>query len=149
MIKDKLANTQTYYAISDRLVLGFEWLKKTDLNLIEDGKYEILGDDVYANVQTYETKDDALFEAHRKYIDIQYMIKGREKIGITDYQNCTTMEEYNSEKDIEFLSPTSTQDSQILEEGNFVVLFPHDAHQPSINPNKKEIVKKVVVKVLI
>lgn len=40
MIKDKLVNAQTYYALSERLQKGFEWLKSTDLETIEDGRYE-------------------------------------------------------------------------------------------------------------
>ena len=69
---------------------------------IKDGRYEI-SDCLYANVQTYNTKDDAPYEAHRDYIDIQYMVIGEEQSGVTDYSNCFTKEEYNKEKDIEFL----------------------------------------------
>ena len=150
MIKDKLVNAELYYAISDRLVVGFEWLKNTDLENIEDGKYEILGDDVFANVQTYETKEDAPFEAHRNYIDIQYMVNGTENIGVTEYSNCSIKEEYDSQRDLEFLICDKDNSLQILNEGEFLVFFPTDAHQPAlcIN-NKKQQVKKIIVKVLV
>ena len=75
MIKDKLTNADTYYGISERLKQGFEWLKNNDLLNIPDGRYLIDGEKIFANVQSYITKDDAPYEAHRRYADIQYMIK--------------------------------------------------------------------------
>lgn len=146
MIKDKLSNAKTYFGISESLRRGFEWLINNDLVNMADGKHVIDGENIFANVQSYETKDAAPFEGHRKYIDIQYMIKGKEKVGVTDYTNCTTKEAYNIEKDIEFLD-SEKKTYQIFEEGNFLVFFPQDAHQPALNPDKKLFVKKVIVKV--
>lgn len=147
MIKDKLVNAQTYYALSERLQKGFEWLKSTDLETIEDGRYEISGDEIFANVQSYETKDDAPYEAHRKYVDIQYMVKGLEKVGVVDYKDCSCKEDYNPEKDVEFLNCDICDSYQMLNEGEFLVFYPQDAHQPSLNPDKKLSVKKIIVKV--
>lgn len=147
MIKDKLENAHIYYPLSEALKSGFEWLKSHDLANIECKKYMIDGERVWANIQEYETKDDAKYETHNKYIDIQYMIKGKEFVGVTDKSNCTTCEPYNSETDLEFLNINSEDDYQTLNKGEFLVLFPTDAHKPSINPNEKLKVKKVVVKV--
>lgn len=149
MIKDKLERASTYYGISARLKQGFEWLKNNDMVNMPDGKHIIDGDKIFANVQSYDTKDDAPFEGHRKYIDIQYMIKGTEKVGVTDYLNCSATEEYSDEKDIEFLKSNVESDYQILQEGNFLVFFPQDAHQPALDNNKKRFVKKVIVKVAV
>ena len=134
MIKDKLTNADTYYGISERLKQGFEWLKNNDLLNIPDGRYLIDGEKIFANVQSYITKDDAPYEAHRRYADIQYMIKGLEKVGVTDYLNCTTDKEYDKEKDIEFLHCNICSSYQTLEEGEFLVFYPQDAHQPSLTP---------------
>lgn len=147
MIKDKLTNADTYYGISERLKQGFEWLKNNDLLNIPDGRYLIDGEKIFANVQSYITKDDAPYEAHRRYADIQYMIKGLEKVGVTDYSNCTTDKEYDKEKDIEFLHCNICSSYQTLEEGEFLVFYPQDAHQPSLTPDNKLSVKKVIVKV--
>ena len=149
MIKDKLEHAGTYYGISARLKKGFEWLKNNDMVNMPDGKHIIDGDKIFANVQSYDTKDDAPFEGHRKYIDIQYMIKGTEKVGVTDYLNCSATEEYSDEKDIEFLKSNIESDYQILQEGDFLVFFPQDAHQPALDYNKKRFVKKVIVKVAV
>ena len=147
MIKDRLKNAKTYFGISEELKKGFEWIEKNDLDNIEDGKYIIDGDNIYANVQTYETKDGALYEAHKKYIDIQYMINGEERIGVCDYSDCKTKEKYSEDKDIEFLEGYGHYET--IKNGEFLVLFPQDAHQPSLNYKEKKRVKKVVVKVKI
>lgn len=149
MIKDKLEYAATYYNISDNLKKGFEWLKNSDLLSLSDGKHVIDGDKIFANVQTYETKDDAPYERHRKYIDIQYMIKGIERIGVAEYSNCSVIEGYDKEKDVEFLKINIESHCQKLEEGEFLVFFPQDAHQPSLDEKKKMFVKKVIVKVAI
>ena len=149
MIKDRLINAKTYYGISEKLKKGFEWLNNTDLENIKDGRYYIDNDNIYANVQSYDTKADAAFEGHRRYIDIQYMIKGVEKIGITNYDNCSVKTPYSEENDIEFLNCMKNRGEFILREGDFAVFFPQDAHQPSLNPEKQINVKKVIVKVSI
>ena len=149
MIKDKLSNTETYFGLSEGLKQGFEWLKNTDLEAIKDGRYEISGSRIYVNVQTYETKTYAKYEAHRKYADIQYMIKGKELIGVCPLDNCKTCTEYDKDKDIEFFDSKSVDEWQTLNEGEFLVLFPQDAHKPSISDGKTQFVKKAVVKVLL
>ena len=149
MIKDKLINAETYYGISKNLKKGFEWLLSQDLDNIAPDKYIIDGDKLYANIQEYETKLDAKYESHRKYIDIQYMIRGEEQVGVTDIKNCIICVEYDSEKDLEFFDCTEPEHYETLYEGEFLVFFPQDAHKPSISTKKTQIVKKVVVKVAI
>ncbi len=147
MIKDKLKNAHIYYPMSENLKKGLEWLISQDLVNIEPKKYIIDGESVWANVQEYETKDEAKYETHRKYIDIQYMIKGKEFVGVTDKTNCSTCVEYNSDTDLEFMDIKVKEEYQILNEGDFLIFYPTDAHKPSINPDEKLKVKKVIVKV--
>lgn len=149
MIKDKLENAKIYYNLSENIKIGFEWLQKTDLKNIPDGKYEILGQHVYASVQTYDTKSDANYEAHRNYIDIQYMITGAEKVGVTDLSNCKVCIPYDSERDLEFYNINTAEEYLELDEGQFLLLYPHDAHKPSISKAEQTTVKKVVVKVAV
>ena len=149
MIKDRLINAKTYYNLSNNMQKGLVWLENTDLKNIEDGKYEIDGEDVYASVQTYETKENAKYESHWKYIDIQYMIKGKEKIGVTDLNNCTTCIEYDSERDLEFYDINCKEEYLNLKENDFLIFYPQDAHKPSISIETSSTVKKVVVKVAI
>ena len=125
---------------------AIEYLKNTNFNNISDGKINI-DNEIWANLQTYYTKEDALFEAHRKYIDIQFMLAGQEKISVCDYKNCTTEIAYDEEKDIEFLQSNEWKDIE-MHTGDFLILFPKDAHKPSISiNNKKQHVRKLVIKV--
>lgn len=146
MIKDKLVNSNVYEGLSENIKKGFDWLRTTDLTNIQPGKYIIDEDKVWANVQVYDTKNDADYEAHRKYTDIQYMINGNELVGVTDITNCKTIIKYDNEKDIEFLKSNAVEEYQGLNEGEFLLFYPHDAHKPSINPGRTMTVKKVVVK---
>ncbi len=146
MIKDNLSRAEVYCNISENLKKGFEWIKNNDLKNMSDGRYQI-DENNYANVQTYLTKDDAPYEAHRDYIDIQYMISGEELSGVTDYSNCSVEEKYNKEKDIEFLFCKSQEEFHKIKEGEFFVFFPHDAHKPALKVNLNKTVKKVIVKV--
>ena len=147
MIKDILEKSYIYENISDNIKEGFAWLKNNNLKEMPDGKYSIKNDKIYANIQTYETKNDALFEAHKDYIDIQYMIDGEEVCGVDSYKNCSVVTSYDQEKDIEFLNGSVNADYYTLRTGEFLVLFPSDAHKPAIKNNKNTLVKKVVVKV--
>ena len=149
MIKDTLKNAKIYSLISENLKKGFVWLQENELNKLPDGKYLIDGDNVYASIQTYDTKEDAKYESHRKYIDIQYMISGSEKIGVTDLTNCKTCIEYDPDRDLEFYDINCDEEYFELKEGQFMVFFPNDAHKPSISLKTKSTVKKVVVKVAV
>lgn len=149
MIKDRLANAKIYYNLSENLKKGFIWLESTDLNRLEDGQYNIDGENVYASIQTYQTKADANYESHRKYIDIQYIIDGKEKIGVTDLGNCTTCINYDENKDLEFYNMNCNEEYIELSKGQFAIFYPHDAHKPSISIDEQTTVKKVVVKVKI
>jgi len=150
MIKNSLKYTKNYYNLSDKIKLGLEFLKNNNLKNFDNGKYQILGDDVYINIQDYNAKSKAQgkWEAHRKYIDIQYIIEGTELIGVGEIQNFTTVEEYNEENDVEFL--VSDIDNQFIEmqENDFIILYPFDVHMPQISLTDVAYVKKAVVKVI-
>jgi YhcH/YjgK/YiaL family protein len=147
MILDKLENSAQYSVISENLRKGFEYLKNTDLENLETGRYEIDGKNVYAILSEYESKkpEDCRLEAHQTYADIQYIISGREAIGYAPLGGQTITSEYNPDKDIVFFSGETNQ--QILEAGMFAVFFPGDIHRPCMQIDGQEKVKKVVIKV--
>jgi len=73
VIIDKLTNSYLYETLSPRIKRAFDYLHQADLRTVEDGKYEIDGNNVYAVVQRYSTKlkEQGKWEAHQRYIDIQ------------------------------------------------------------------------------
>jgi YhcH/YjgK/YiaL family protein len=86
MIIDNLKNAKLYYNLNDRMARAFKFLDERDLAKLEVGKHEIEVDNIYASVEEYQTKpkEEGRWEGHRKYLDIQYMIKGQELMGCTD-----------------------------------------------------------------
>ena len=147
MIKDRLKNAKTYYLLSENIKKGLQWLENNNLETLEAGRYYIDSDRIYVNIDQYETKDVANYEAHRKYIDIKYMIKGNEYIGVTDIENCSTCIDYDNDKDIEFFK--ANDEFQTLKTGEFLILYPQDAHKPCIKNGDKAFCKKAVVKIKI
>lgn len=151
MIKDNIKNANIYHNLSDYIKIGLDYLANTDFSTVAEGRYEIYEDKVYANVQTYLTKDVGKFEAHKKYTDIQFLAKGKEKIGVSNVENFAPTIPYDSEKDIVFL--TGKKDFELkfveLKENEFVILPPEDAHMPMVALDTPMNVKKVVVKVLV
>jgi YhcH/YjgK/YiaL family protein len=149
MIIDKLSNSILYSSLSERINKAFNYLQSTDFNVLPPGKYEIDGNNVFAILAEYQTKDgsEGKPESHKKYIDVQYVTKGSELIGYAPLINQEISEPYKEENDIVFYK---TKCSFIeLSEGMFAILFPDDVHLPGIKVNEKSFVKKVVVKVKI
>ena len=153
MIKDNIININKYSDLPERVKLGLNYLVNTDFSKVESGRYEILGNEVFAIIQEYAPKKEgeSKFEAHKKYIDIQYVIEGEEKIGVGDLSDFSDDTQYSEDKDIVFLNPKAHCVSTFLEVGekDFVILNPQDAHLPSIELNNRKHVKKAVVKVLV
>ena len=150
MIKDTLKNSEFYYGLGERFQKAFEYLKTTNLSEKENGKYEIDGENIYVSVQDYNTKpeEEGKFEAHKKYADIQFIVKGQEKLGYTDIKNCTNLTSYDEKNDIEFLKNSENKNHfAYAKEGDFIVFFPQDAHMPCISINENSYVKKAVVKI--
>jgi YhcH/YjgK/YiaL family protein len=148
MIIDKIENIKLYKNIPADVVDFIQDKLKSDLKL---GKY-ILANDIYVNVESYSTKSitDAKFEAHKKYIDIQILLKGEERIYYTANQGLTTKQAYDENRDIEFFdNPVETHDYLTLDGSNFALIYPHEAHAPQVTSKAQSTVTKVVVKVKI
>jgi len=150
MILDILENRSRYTGVSPEIERALEYLASTDFSALENGKHPIEGDELFALVLTYETEPESVrsFEAHRRYIDIQYILSGREIIYWAALQELAPKDEYSVEKDILFLSGTERARLQ-LSPGSFAVFYPQDAHKPNCTWEKPQQVRKVVVKVRI
>lgn len=145
------SNPATSAIKSERLKKGLDFLKNNDFTTMPVGKYEIQGDEIYAFVQEYETisRDACKFEAHLKYIDIQYIVEGDEFIGYLPIDGLEISEEYNPEKDIMFFKQPEVIGGVYLKSGDYAIFEPEDAHAPKgmgASPSKN---KKVVVKVMV
>ncbi|HPR31823.1 MAG TPA: YhcH/YjgK/YiaL family protein [Prolixibacteraceae bacterium] len=149
MILDKVENVALYTGISPLLDEGLKFISENDFSAIEPGKYFLKDQLLYAMVNEYTTRaaGECKLEAHQKYIDIQFMVAGKEQIGYTSLRDQESSEAYNPEKDVVFF--TEKVDLLTLDEGRFAIFFPDDLHQPGIQAPLPEKVRKVVVKVAV
>ncbi len=150
MIIDKFENIELYLGLSSSIKKAVDYIKHTDFPELKSGKYEIDGDRMFVYINEYTTKKNELniLEAHKKYIDFQYVIKGQE---ILEYEALGTQKIHKQydEKDDYFLCFGKNKNRLIFEEGMFSILFPNDLHLPGVLDEKESFVKKVVIKILI
>ncbi|MBQ4110699.1 MAG: YhcH/YjgK/YiaL family protein [Clostridia bacterium] len=145
MVIDKLKNKNLYADMHPLFKKAFDFLENAVEKLPEEGRYDIDGDNVYAMVQSYETKEKGLPEAHDKYIDIQLVVKGCEKIEYSSRDGLEIEKDYV--EDVVFFKENSNSSSLILDDNTFAVFYPCDAHTPGLIADKKQNVTKIVVKV--
>lgn len=149
MILDYITSARLYAPISRHLSTAFDYLTTTNFTDLPKGKYEVDGENVFAIVNEYETKDQAecVLEAHKKYIDIHYTLAGFEHIGVALLGNQPIAKPYDEENDFQLFIGETTLHR--VSEGMFVVLFPQDVHMPGTHPSieQKSWVRKVVMKV--
>lgn len=146
MILDSFDKYEKYVGINPRFKAGFEFIEKVIKDELADGKYELDGDDLFGIVDTCKGKGpgQGVLEAHDKYIDIQYALKGDERIGWKYRPECKDIrDEYDAERDLIFFNDESDVEFNV-KENHFAIFFPHDGHAPlSVDGT----VRKVIIKV--
>lgn len=134
MIIDKLENLKKYESVNPLFAKVVEFLQQNDLNALEAGKHEIVGKDLFVNIQVAKgkTPDEAVIETHDKMIDIQIPITAAETFGYTQRDQLPKAE-YNAEKDITKI-PNLAADSYVTcQPGMMAIFFPQDGHAPCIS----------------
>jgi biofilm protein TabA len=143
---DKMEFSRQYHANKLFWDKAFAYLKHTDLTTIAPGKYPIDGENVFATVSDYSPSDNSKWEAHKKYIDIQYIISGKETMGKVPLSETTVVQEYNETKDVGFFE-TKVGNYYVVGPGSFLIFFPTEAHRPGLKTEGFDKVKKIVIKV--
>lgn len=146
MIIDNLSNAEKYTCLHKDFKLVFDFLKNNDLTKLECGKHQLRGDEVFFNLQEYETKPTQKLEAHKKYIDIQVVAIGEEYMGYTNIDNTSLSESYDNERDVMFLN--GNVDKLLATNKNFLIFYPEDAHMPALAVKEPKKVKKAIFKIL-
>jgi YhcH/YjgK/YiaL family protein len=146
MIIDKLENLKKYESVNPLFAKVVEFLQQNDLNALEAGKHEIVGKDLFVNIQMAKgkTPDEAVIETHDKMIDIQIPLTAAETFGYTQRDQLPKAE-YNAEKDITKI-PNLAADSYVTcQPGMMAIFFPQDGHAPCIAgvPELKKAIFKV------
>ena len=138
---------RTHYELyPKRWKLVFDYLNNLETNPLVPGRTD-LSNDVYVSISEYKTKkeEDVSFESHREYIDLQYVIKGNEYIGLS--HNATeNVIPYDAEKDIAFYK-ANMEKLLLANSEQFFLFFPEDLHQPCMATGQCSDVKKIVIKI--
>ena len=146
MIFDHISNARVYAGIDPRIRRALEYLGETDLDALQPGRYELEGPDLCVIVSEYSTKQPAggRWEAHRRFIDLQYLVRGTERVGYAPVERLQAGPD-DDQKDVMWLSGSGQFAS--LQPGDFMILWPHDAHMPGMAIDSPAPVRKIVVKI--
>lgn len=148
MVLDVFENAHRYEALNTWFAQAFEFLMRLDLKELPVGQYEIDHEHVSATVSQGpgRKKEDALLEAHDKFIDIQMVLAGDDTMGWKPRSLCTRPSgEYDQKADVRFFA--DEPDAWLtVKSGAFAIFFPEDAHMPLVSSGH---IHKVVVKVAV
>ena len=148
MILSTLTQSDRYAALHPLFPRVFEYIRNTDLLELASGRYPIVGEDLFAIVESVSGRSrfEAKLECHRKYIDIQLVLEGTDEMGWKPLEDCTQpVSDYSAEKDIQFFR--DAPDAWIATPpGAFCIFFPEDAHAPLVSEGQ---IRKVIFKIAV
>ncbi|ONI40599.1 hypothetical protein AN640_08695 [Candidatus Epulonipiscium fishelsonii] len=133
------------------IITAINYLKNNDFNKMEAGIYEIQGQDMYAQVFDKETKSakELSPETHEKFLDVQFLANGKEKIGVTNLNKKYEIKEHIKERDLIFYKEVENETFIEMNVGDFCVFFPDDVHRPAVANGNSMNIRKVVIKISI
>lgn len=136
-------------AIKDAYPIAYEFLAGFNPATMANGHYE-LADGCSANVMSYTTRDlsSTFYEAHREYIDVQYIIWGSEGLMTcpTPQAKASVLTPYDAVDDAELYN-WPYGGLRVMRAGDVAVLGPNDAHRGGIAVDGHTSLRKIVVKV--
>lgn len=150
MIVDKIQNLETYKNLSPDIYEGLKFLSTVSPD-IEIGEY-VINDNVKAIVSEYPTVErfERGYEAHKHHLDIQFPIRGLERIKYSSIEGMDVNIPFEEAKDRTFYkNPDKYGFDIIIGNGTFAIMFPQDGHGPQHLVEKSEVIKKVTIKVFI
>lgn len=132
MIVDRLDNRGCYGNLPERWQRALEFLADPATAQLPLGRHELDGDNLFALIQEYDTRpaDVCRWEAHRRYVDLQYVAAGCERIGVAKLEAMTVDMPYDEQRDIGFFHGTG--DWLTMPAGSFAIFLPHDVHRPCV-----------------
>lgn len=149
MIYGNLKDIGRYSFLKQCEKKALEYAAEHSLKELEPGRHDVDGDRLYFNLAEYETKlpEEGFWEAHRQYIDIHVMLRGKEKIFVNFLDR---MQAGTYEADKDYLPLEGPESGYVLlNEGDFLICYPEDPHMTGIMTEQKEKIKKAIFKVQI
>ncbi len=150
MVIDHIDNAHKYFGLGKGIENALRYLQTTDFAAMPKDKYLLNGELLFAIVNTYDTVDPLheKMEAHKKYVDVQFIVQGEESIGHAVMKDQSIAKAY-SETDDYFLVHEPPCFFSKLTPGMFAIFYPTDLHAPNLHTHQMHFVKKVVMKVAV
>jgi YhcH/YjgK/YiaL family protein len=129
---------------------ALHYAMETDFSKLEDGRQEIDGDNMFANLFHLTSKpvEETHPEMHKKYIDVQFWLSGEELCGVAPYEGGAVLIEEHEDQDLYFYEKVANESFIYAKKGCYAVFYPNDAHRPGVCVDGKATTyRKVVVKV--
>lgn len=148
IIVDRLERAEGYYQMHPAFEKAFAFLRQDGLAELPADRYEIDGERLFCMISKGpgRSRAEAKLEAHRKYIDIQYVIAGTDEMGWKPTADCKEIDtEYDVDKDIMFFKDPPDSWTPVFV-GSFVIFFPQDAHAPLVSKGE---IHKAVLKIAV
>jgi len=134
--------------LQEKIAEAIAYISTLRFEEMELGRHDV-NEEFYVNLQAYNTKafEDTRFEAHRQYVDVQFMVEGTERIDVAAAALLEVEDAYDEQVEAMFLKAPKHAASVVLTAGGYVVLYPEDAHRPGISVQESVPVKKIIGKV--
>ncbi len=147
MVVDSLQSAERYFELHRRFPAAFDFLRSPGVGALPSGRHSIDGDNLFAIVSQgpARTRAEARLEAHRKYIDIQMVLKGTDEMGWKTISACRVGGGYDDDRDVQFFDDSPSAWVAVTA-GTFCIFFPTDCHAPLVGEGT---IHKVVVKVAV
>lgn len=138
----------TQKTLYEKLTEALDYIKNLDKSTLTPGKHEV-NDEFFYNYMEYEAKEptDSIFEAHKNYVDVQYIVDGQERVDVSFEEYMELDTPYDVEKDIMFFKNPQESFSRILGADEYIIVLPHELHKPGQKVGQNGNVKKIVGKV--
>lgn len=151
MIIDSISNLRHYIGIEEYTQKIQEFIARYEEEQLEDGRYEICGEQLFALVQTFTTKpcEEQRMESHKNYIDLQYVHQGKEAMYWDLVDRLEVEEDRTPDQDIVFYKKSTPFTRVVVEEKMFAYFLTHDAHRPGCQVDGPNEVTKIVFKIKI
>lgn len=153
MIVTTFEHCQRYATISPKLARAFEWLNSHNLMELPQGRTDIEGDEIYINRASFTSKSrqEARWEIHHHYLDIQMVLAGQEQMDVTPANLTHPVDEYNTTTDYQQVDsePGDSFQTILMVPGQMTIVFQEDAHRPAIHGDGKTpaTIEKAVIKI--
>lgn len=151
MIYDRLTRIDTYRALSPAFHTAIAFLRSTNLANLPEGRTEIDGERVFGVVHEYHTSPNgsSRWESHRRYIDLQLILAGQERMLVADLDTLTEATPFDPSRDVSFYAGSRRAIAVDAQVDDFLIFFPHDGHRATIAVDDPGRVRKLVLKIAV